>query len=99
MQTSPTSTCTPNELIAMNTIINNLNSAICSKTATVNYECKSGQRLYASAHLMPGWICTGPTNAPCRTFNGVNRKHCKHCGIPRDITLAEFQAFHNALAA
>lgn len=88
---------TPNEQIAINTVLNNLNSAICSKTPTVNEACASGQRLFASAHLMPGWICTGPTNAPCRTFNAVNRKYCKHCNEPRKITLVEFQAFLHAL--
>lgn len=71
---------------------------------TVTVYCESGQKLYTSPHLMPGWLCCGsyvnmrrepPTAEACRTYNNLNRIECKQCYAPRKITVGELVKFHN----
>jgi hypothetical protein len=68
----------------------------------VRLYCASGQRLFASRHLLPGWLCNGSFRnlvadriEPCRTYNNIQRLRCKTCDHPRNITHGEFARFIN----
>lgn len=74
------------------------------KTDPVSQLCQSGQRLYASRHLLPGWLCAGDRynfftkkKEACRSYNSVARVRCKTCDTGRAITFGEFAYFWKTL--
>lgn len=73
---------------------------------TITVVCESGQKLYASRHVMPGWMCDGfyqwlvgdkEKQVVCKTYNGLWRGSCKQCKHKRDFSLAELVKFAKQL--
>lgn len=69
-------------------------------TEDVKLLCESGQRLFASRHLQPGWVCNGDYYNPfrqaywaCNTYNNLQRSNCRQCNQRRNIKASEFATF------
>lgn len=69
---------------------------------TVSLICESGQKLYSSRHLNPGWMCAGiykwlvgdtQKESACGTYNALWRLRCKQCDTPQKFTLGELAMF------